>query len=899
MQSRCKKSGFVWLLVAGGLELCSALSPAVHAQPAPGAEPSSPAPPAPEEAAGDEPEEAPAPPAAPPAPAEPAAPTASEVSRPNAPALTPPRVLHSVAPIYPVSHLSHGEHPTVVLKATILADGAITEMQIEHSAGKDFDDAAIAAVKQWTFEPARREGEAIASRVSVAVHFELPELGTFEIASITVAEPLVPHAHQGEPAPHAGEPEPEFQAHAEVDALLRDEDRGNSDFHLDRALLDAAPHLEAADLLKAAPGMVVARIEGDAVAHRLMLRGFDADHGQDIELNVDGVPVNQSSHIHGQGYADLNFLIPETVKRIRVTEGVYDPAQGDFAVAGSANFQLGVEQRGFSLHSSYGSFNTFRETAVWAPKGQPDDTFAAVSFRKSDGFGQNRASTWAAAIAQGTFGRGPLKLTLHGSAHAVRARTANVLRLDDIEAGSVGWYDVYPYPTAQSQSGYATRAQLSAKLRYIGHAGENAEVLLFYVVNDFRLLANYSGFSEISRHNPAWSGRGDLIEQTNLARTVGLRARYRSTSYAPHPEVKGSLEFGLYSRVDLIGQNQNLVQAPQNTVWDREVAADITAADIGGYFDLDLAFTKFVRLKGGVRADMLNYRIDDALQNFIPADRPQNYIMGYRRTAAGIAVGPRVVLEVEPLKKFVLSAAYGEGYRSPMALLLHEGEPAPFTKVRSGDLGARIAFGAREQLSLRGSGYYTALDSDIVFDPREGRAEPVGPSRRVGFVLHADARPLSWLLAAASVTYVRAVLTDPPARTASDPRPPLGKGDLLPYVPPVVLRLDCSAEHALTEVRGAPLVGRAGLGFTYWARRPLPFDERASPVSLLDLSLRASYRAFSLDASVYNLIGVEWAAQELSYTSNWDPNAVPSRLPARHIQAGSPRMFLVTLGITL
>ena len=103
---------------------------------------------------------------------------------------------------------------------------------------------------------------------------------------------------------------------------MRTEQRSTSDLRLDRALLEAAPRRDAADLLQSAPGMVVTRIEGDAVGHRLMLRGFDADHGQDIELTVDGVPVNQPSHIHGQGYADLGFLIPETVKSLRVIEGV-------------------------------------------------------------------------------------------------------------------------------------------------------------------------------------------------------------------------------------------------------------------------------------------------------------------------------------------------------------------------------------------------------------------------------------------------------------------------------------------------------------------------------------------------------------------------------------------------
>ncbi|HEY6878093.1 MAG TPA: TonB family protein, partial [Polyangiales bacterium] len=277
-------------------------------------------------------------------------------------ALLPPRVLESPPPIYPELHLAHGEHPTVVLKITVLADGAVADVSIEHTAGDDFDRAAIEAVQRWRFEPARRGAQAIASRIGVAVHFELPELATVEVGAVTSAEPMTPHRHDEGPAD-------EVEAVAKIKAEARTEARGNNDYRLDRKLLEAAPHADAADLLKGAPGMVVARIEGDAVGHRLMLRGFDADHGQDIELTVDGVPVNQPSHIHGQGYADLGFVIPETVRSLRVVEGVYDPAQGDFAVAGSADFELGVEQRGARASSSYGAFHTFRELALWAPEG--------------------------------------------------------------------------------------------------------------------------------------------------------------------------------------------------------------------------------------------------------------------------------------------------------------------------------------------------------------------------------------------------------------------------------------------------------------------------------------------------------------------------------------------------
>ncbi|MDB4989867.1 MAG: Outer rane receptor protein [Myxococcaceae bacterium] len=813
--------------------------------------------------------------------------------------LLPPRVLESRPPEYPSSHLGHGEHPTVVLKVTILADASIADINVEHTAGVDFDEAAITAVRAWRFEPAHRGLEPIASRIGIAVHFELPELATFEVAAVTSAQDVVPHRHE-EGAPHAGEllaEAEEITATATLRAEPRTEERGINDYRLDRAMLEAAPHADAADLLKGAPGLVVTRIEGDAVGHRLMLRGFDADHGQDIELTVDNVPVNQPSHIHGQGYADLGFIIPETVRSLRVVEGVYDPSQGDFAVAGSADFELGVEKRQTLLSSSYGAFGTFRELALWAPAGQPVDTFAAVSMKKTHGFGQNREGMSGSLVGQAAFGSHKLKLILHGSAYASRARTANVLRRDDIEAGKVGFYDVYPLATAEAQNGAAARAQVGAKLKYHGDAGSNGELSLYALYNDFRLLANYTGFTEQSRANPAWAGRGDLIEQLNSTRTVGLKARHRSARYAPSSWFGGTLELGLSGRLDSIGQKQNLIEAPLNTTWDSRVNANIAATDIGGYLDLDAELTRYLHIKGGMRADLLLYRVDDALQNFIASNRTPTFLPGYRRTAAGIATGPRVVVELTPWQALVLSAAYGEGYRSPQALLLSEGEPAPFTKVRSADAGARYTFGS--VASLRASGYYTHLGQDVVFEPTEGRVTPAGPSTRVGAVLFGELRPVPWLRGAASFTYVRATLDNPPPRTVEDPSPPFAKGQRLPYVPPCVLRLDASAEHALTELRGETLSGRAGLGFTYWSQRPLPYSEHTSAVSLLDGSAALTYRIFQLDLSVFNLLNLKYSAMELSAASNWDPSATPSRIPVRHVMAGAPRSWLLSLGARL
>ena len=100
--------------------------------------------------------------------------------------------------------------------------------------------------------------------------------------------------------------------------------------------LDNRPLLRPGELLEAVPGLVVTQHSGDGKANQYFLRGFDLDHGTDFATSVDGVPVNMPTHAHGQGYSDLNFLIPELVDRIDYRKGVYYAEDGDFSAAGAA-----------------------------------------------------------------------------------------------------------------------------------------------------------------------------------------------------------------------------------------------------------------------------------------------------------------------------------------------------------------------------------------------------------------------------------------------------------------------------------------------------------------------------------------------------------------------------------
>ncbi|HMK74015.1 MAG TPA: TonB-dependent receptor plug domain-containing protein, partial [Myxococcaceae bacterium] len=130
------------------------------------------------------------------------------------------------------------------------------------------------------------------------------------------------------------------------------------------------------DILRVVPGLVIAQHQGGGKADQLFLRGFDADHGTDVALYIDGVPINLPSNGHGQGYADLHFLIPETVDRVEVTKGPYFVETGDFDTAGAINLRTRRAFGESSVSGEYGSFDTWRVLGIASPFGNQPTWFA-------------------------------------------------------------------------------------------------------------------------------------------------------------------------------------------------------------------------------------------------------------------------------------------------------------------------------------------------------------------------------------------------------------------------------------------------------------------------------------------------------------------------------------------
>jgi outer membrane receptor protein involved in Fe transport len=138
--------------------------------------------------------------------------------------------------------------------------------------------------------------------------------------------------------------------------------------------------------MRLVPGLIIGQHHGGGKADQILFRGFDSDHGTDFQVSIDGIPVNMPSHAHGQGYADLHWLISETIDRVEVFKGSYFPHLGDFATSGAIN----IVTRRYAQQSSAtvmgGSYQTARFLGILsAPEGTPLRPYTAFEYYHSDG----------------------------------------------------------------------------------------------------------------------------------------------------------------------------------------------------------------------------------------------------------------------------------------------------------------------------------------------------------------------------------------------------------------------------------------------------------------------------------------------------------------------------------
>jgi iron complex outermembrane recepter protein len=773
----------------------------------------------------------------------------------------------------------------VLVEFTVTVDGHVSEVSVIESSDRAWDQAVQNGLELFRFRPAIHDAVPVAvrSRLSFTTR-----------ANVQNADASIQSEDAGTAEKH-----PEHVLSTTVVGRSIPKSRGASDFSIDVGELGVVPRKSAADFLKLAPGILLSNEGGEGHPDQIFLRGFDAKEGQDIELSVDGVPINELGNLHGNGYSDLNFIIPELVENLRVVEGPFDPRQGNFAVAGSADYQLGLSNRGLLLKGSVGSFGSYRLVSTWGPSGESKRTFGGVQIFSTQGFGENRSARNAKFAVQyeGQLSNSA-SFRVGALGYSASFKSAGLLRYDDVLEGRQDYLSSYD----TRQGGESSRAQLHFDIHGHGEAVtfDNA---VFAVFRDSRLQENFTGFlfdPQLPQQNPHQQ-RGDLLDRNSTSFSVGSRglARYRGRLFNRNQDI----EVGYLGRFELVRGLQYRIESQGNIPYARDYDLDSHVTDIGLYADANVSPWWCMAIRGGVRGEFLNYSVLNlcAVKTVRrpsvtnpPGDAScldQRDFGRYRESsernqAGGLALLPRLSILIGPFKGFTFSGSVGQGIRSIDPQFISENLETPFSSILSYEGGVALErkIGPIDS-NLRAVAFGTRVDKDVIFNEQAGRGVLGGSTTRLGMLLAGRGRG-DFFDVSSSFTWVQSQFDE--------------TKQLVPYVPDVVLRTDVAFFGQVPIVR--PLEShihlRAGLGLTAVGRRALPFGQRSNAIVTLDASMELTWQNILIGFTASNLFDARYSLGDYNFASNFQSaHSLPTLVPARHFSAGTPRTLLFSLGV--
>lgn len=617
------------------------------------------------------------------------------------------------------------------------------------------------------------------------------------------------------------------------------------------------PVTRPGETLEVVPGLIVTQHSGEGKANQYFLRGFNLDHGTDLAISLDGMPINMRTHGHGQGYADLNFLIPELIGSALVRKGPYFASEGDFSSAGSVRLNLVDGLPKTMAQLTLGSFGYRRALAIVSKETGQGSLLVAGEAHTYDGPWQvpdrTRKLNTVLRYSQGNDANG---FSITAMAYGNRWTSTDQIPLRAVSAiGRFGSLD-------PSDGGDASRLSLST--RWSRSDADSASRIEAYAIRSTMSL--FSNFT-YRLSDPA---NGDQFQQYDK-RTLG--------GFAMSHVFKGALmgrrietEIGVQGRADDIrlGLNQTAQRAPFTAVRHDGVQQN----SLGVYAESRIWWNDWLRTSAGLRGDVYQARV--------ASDTAANS----GQTRDGI-VSPKFGAVFGPFWNTEVFINAGRGFHSNDARgatirvdPLDKITPADRVPLLVRSQGAEIGLRFRPRENLESSVAVFALDfaSENLFVGDAGTTVASRPSRRTGVEWSHHWKATSWLAFDVDLAVTQARFRD------HDPA-----GRHVPGAPTFI----ASAGVNFGEERG----WFGAMKLRYFAPRPLVEDNSAkSPPSAL-INGRIGYRfenGVRLQADVTNLFGAK--AEQISYF-------YVSRLPGeplagvadRHFKPVEPRAVRITL----
>ena len=619
-------------------------------------------------------------------------------------------------------------------------------------------------------------------------------------------------------------------------------------------LIEARPMLRPGEVLEYVPGVIITQHSGDGKANQYFLRGFNLDHGTDFLTTINHMPVNMPTHAHGQGYSDINFLLPELVSRIAYKKGPYFAEEGDFSSAGAADIDYYTKMPKGIASLGLGSNGYRRAMAANSSDAGPGHLLYGFELLHNDGPWINpedyRKLNGVLRFSEGTNADG---YTVSLMGYTGKWNATDQIPQRAVDAGIISRFGAID-PT---DGGKTSRYSLSFDRHKTLANGAVFHMDVYAIRYRLNLFSNFTFFLD----NPV---NGDQFEQSDARTIVGLTPSWVFTG--KWDERQTTHRFGLDARRDDID-----VALYNTTARDRfnTVRSDkVLQTGVGLYYENTLQWTETFRSIAGVREDFYNARVNSDLA-------------ASSGTTSARITSPKLNFVFGPFGKTEYFLNYGQGFHSNDArgTTMNAATKVPaLVKTRGEEIGVRTEAVPRLQSSL--SLWRLTLDSELVFKGDAGTTEASRPSLRRGVEWSNRYIPHEWLLADLDLSVSRAQFRD------SDPAA-LGN-----YIPGAIDRV---ASLGVTVKDLGPWSGTVHA--RYYGPRPLVEDNSVRSQSSTIFSARAAYKVdakTSVNLDVFNLFNRKSNDIEYYYLSQRCPTCAPENDIHFHpVEPRSARLALV------
>ena len=622
--------------------------------------------------------------------------------------------------------------------------------------------------------------------------------------------------------------------------------------------LSNRPIMRPGELVEVVPGLIVSQHSGEGKANQYYLRGFNLDHGTDMATSLDGIPINMPTHGHGQGWTDLNFLIPELVENIQYKKGPYYAEEGDFAAAGAVHIKYADKLDKGIASVTVGQDGLFRLLGANTSKTEDGYLTYALEVTRDDGpWDVSQDLKKYNGLVRYNIGDLAKGMNITGIAYDNQWTATDQIPRRAVEQGLITRWGSLD----DSDGGETQRRSIGVNF-WDKQATESTTGVLYAVNYNMDLYSNFTFFLE----DPV---NGDQFNQSDKRMIYGGELSHQWLT--PIGELDTETEVGAQVRYDDIDVALYSTKKRQRLSTTRKDNVGLGAYSL--YAKNDARWNDWFRTVAGVRADYQRAKIDSNLA-------------ANSGTADSFLVSPKLSMVFGPWKRTEYFVNIGRGFHSNDArgatITVNPKNPAlPQDKVdmlvraTGYDLGLRTALIPHVQATL--SLWALDLDGEQLFIGDAGTTEASRPSRRTGIEASMYYKPADWLVVDADYAFSRARFRD------NDPA-----GDRIPGAVEGVASLGVS----VNDYRGWD----AGLRARYFGPRPLIEDDSVRSKSTFLVSSNIGYKVtdnFQTSLEILNIFDTEASAIDYYYESQLQGESGP--VEDKHFHPVLPRTFRATV----